>query len=315
MRASSACRSRPFVNVNRNAGWDFGGKVQPERRMVNDMRGHIGELLAKAIDRHALDARVPKDELATIRAVPRAYARARRRRALYADWPVGLCRADGGGYAQAPVSRCRRSPFKELLPSRRGRPCPTCSSTSVDMQATMLQPVGGMDRIAHAIYEQVKPAVRLQCAGHRDPPRRRPRADRAWPDGATEADYCICTLPLPASSRGSRAISRRRRRPRCKDVRLSAQRQGGVRGAALLGEDDDIYGGLAWTDRPNENVIYPSDGFNDRQGRAGRRLCAGWTNRDNPEPFARLSHEERFRISRESVEALHPGKSHLLTRA
>ena len=26
-----------------------------------------------------------------------------------------------------------------------------------DMQATMLQPVGGMDRIAHAIYEQVKP--------------------------------------------------------------------------------------------------------------------------------------------------------------
>ena len=35
-----------------------------------------------------------------------------------------------------------------------------------DMQATMLQPVGGMDRIAHAIYEQVKPAVRLRDPGH-----------------------------------------------------------------------------------------------------------------------------------------------------
>ena len=32
--AASACSSRTFINVNRNAGWDFGGKVFPERRMV-----------------------------------------------------------------------------------------------------------------------------------------------------------------------------------------------------------------------------------------------------------------------------------------
>ena len=56
-----------FVNVNRNAGWDFGGKVHPERRLVNDMRGHLGELLAKAIDQHALDQAVPKDELEHVR--------------------------------------------------------------------------------------------------------------------------------------------------------------------------------------------------------------------------------------------------------
>src|SRR3954454_14323285 len=52
-----------FVNVNRNAGWDFSGKVQPERRMVNDLRGRVSELLAKAIDQRALDAAMPKDEL------------------------------------------------------------------------------------------------------------------------------------------------------------------------------------------------------------------------------------------------------------
>ena len=63
----------PFINVNRNAGWDFGGKVQPERRMVEDMRGHLGELLAKAIDRKRSTA-VPKDELAAVPPVPRAYA-------------------------------------------------------------------------------------------------------------------------------------------------------------------------------------------------------------------------------------------------
>src|SRR5437763_1532660 len=63
----------PFVNVNRNAGWDFGGKVQAERRMVNDMRGHLAELLAKAIDRQALDRDVPKGELETIRQFLAAY--------------------------------------------------------------------------------------------------------------------------------------------------------------------------------------------------------------------------------------------------
>src|SRR5206468_4917300 len=48
----------PFVNINRNASWDFGGKVQPERRMVEDMRGHLAELLAKAIDARALDGAI-----------------------------------------------------------------------------------------------------------------------------------------------------------------------------------------------------------------------------------------------------------------
>src|SRR5439155_3512585 len=52
-----------FVNVNRNTGWDFGGIVHPDRRMVDDIRGHLGELLAKAIDQHALDQTVPKGEL------------------------------------------------------------------------------------------------------------------------------------------------------------------------------------------------------------------------------------------------------------
>src|SRR4051812_36302424 len=63
-----------FVNVNRNASWDFGGKVHPERRMVNDMRGHLAELLAKAIDRHALDQLAPKAEVEIVRQFLAPYA-------------------------------------------------------------------------------------------------------------------------------------------------------------------------------------------------------------------------------------------------
>ncbi len=42
--------------------------------------------------------------------------------------------------------------------------------------------------------------------------------------------------------------------------------------------------------------------------------CAGWNHNDTPDSFAALSHSERFRISRDSIEALHPGRSHLLSK-
>src|SRR5580765_722675 len=56
-----------MVNANRSARWDFADAVHPERRMVNDMRGRLAELLAKAIDSRALDQQVPKGELEMIR--------------------------------------------------------------------------------------------------------------------------------------------------------------------------------------------------------------------------------------------------------
>jgi monoamine oxidase len=61
-------------------------------------------------------------------------------------------------------------------------------------------------------------------------------------------------------------------------------------------------------------VIYPSDRFGSPKGVLVGSYAAGWTNQGNPDRFANLSHEERFRITRESIEALHPGKSHLLSK-
>jgi monoamine oxidase len=78
--------------------------------------------------------------------------------------------------------------------------------------------------------------------------------------------------------------------------------------------DNDLFGGLAWTDRLNENVIYPSDNFMSPKGVLVAAYVAGWTHQENPQKFAALSDEERFRISRESIEALHPGKSRLLSK-
>ena len=79
----------------------------------------------------------------------------------------------------------------------------------------------------------------------------------------------------------------------------------GVRSAALLGAEISLRG-VAWTDRLNENVIYPSNDFHAAKGVLVAAMSpAGPTG--HPQKFAALSHDERFRISRESIEALHRG--------
>jgi monoamine oxidase len=60
--------------------------------------------------------------------------------------------------------------------------------------------------------------------------------------------------------------------------------------------------------------MYPSHGIGSAKGVIVGAYCAGWTHNDTPDSFQALSHEERIRISRGSIEALHPGRSHLLAK-
>jgi monoamine oxidase len=294
-----------FVNVNRNAGWDFGGKVYPERRMVEDLLGNMTELLAKAIDQHALDQYATKDELGLLREMlPKS---------KYIPQGESGFSVDPGGYAQAPVALPALR-LKELLPSR-AIFLPYFFEHIWDMQATMLQPVGGMDRIAHAIYEQVKPLVRLRTrvkairrVGNRVRIEHGPGAQ------VSEADHCICTLPLPILARIPSDFSAEKKAaiaaapPYLHSVKLAFE-------APRFWETDDfIFGGMAWTDRLNENVLYPSDRYGAAKGVLVGAYCAGWTHRETPDSFAALSHEQRIRICRDSVEALHPGRSQLLRK-
>ncbi|MFL6751872.1 MAG: flavin monoamine oxidase family protein [Sphingomicrobium sp.] len=300
-----------FVNSNRSAGWDFGGKVHPERRMVEDMRGHLSELLAKAIDQHALDQDVPKGELEMIRQFLVPYGSLDPKGAYTPSGSSGYA-VEGGGYAQSPVPLPSLG-FNQLMPSR-AVILPYVFESINDMQATMLQPVGGMDRIAHAIYDQVKPAVRLRSpvtairrTGNRV------RIEHGPGSQGTEADYCVCTLGANLLAKIPNDFSPAKNAA-LKAVDYLPSVKVGFEAPRFWETDDDIFGGLAWTDRANENVIYPSNNFGAPRGILVAAYVAGWTNQDNPQKFAGYSNEERLRISRESVEALHPGKSKLLSK-
>ncbi|HVM23385.1 MAG TPA: FAD-dependent oxidoreductase [Sphingomicrobium sp.] len=301
----------PFINVNRSAGWDFGGKVEPERRMVNDMRGHLGELLAKAIDRKALDGVISADEIAAVREFLGPYAEVGPK-GVYVPGGRSGYSVEGGGYNQAPVPLPPLG-MKALAPSP-AVALPYLFEHIWDMQATMLQPVGGMDRIPLAIYERVKPLVRLRSPIHAI--RRsggRVRIEHGPGRLATEADYCLCTLPVPVLERLPNDFSPAKKAA-LKGVAYLPSVKVAFEAPRFWEQDDFIYGGLAWTDRANENVIYPSDGFGVAKGVLVGAYAAGWTNGDNPEKFAKMSHFEQFRVAAASIEALHPGRSRLLAK-
>ena len=275
-----------FINVNRNAGWDFGGKVHPERRMVER---HARPSCASCWPRRSTSMRstrrCPRASSSMIREFLALMAQLDDKGSYTPGGSSGYA-VEGGGYAQAPV------PLPPLgfdgTRARRARSaCLIVFEHIWDMQATMLQPVGGMDRIAHAIYEQVKPTVRLNTPVTRHPPRRRPRPDRAWPGQAGDRGRLLHLHAAAADPRADpERFFGRPRRPRSKRRRpISTASRSAFEAPRFWETDDNIFGGLAWTDRLNENVIYPSDDIGAPKGVLVGAYVAGWTNQDNPRPL------------------------------
>ncbi len=296
-----------FVNSHQATGWDFGGKIHRGRQMIYSLQSRLAELLAKAVDGKALNAEMPKEELEQFRQFLGFYGglndkgvSTARASLGFSDWPGGY---DDSGHPLDPLT------LKEVLPSR-GAAFPQIFEAIIDMQPTMLQPVGGMDQIARALYREVKASVRFnQPVGAIRREGNRVRIEHRG--NVTRADYCVCTLPANLLSRIPNDFSPAKQAalknvPYLKSAKVAFE-------APRFWEDEGIYGGLAWTDRLNENLIYPSDRHMSPRGVLVGAYVAGWTHPDTPEAFTKLPIAEQIRISRDSVEALHPGKAALLS--
>ena len=165
-----------FVNSHHATGWDFGGKVHRGRHMIYSFQSRLAELLAKAVDGKALNSAMPKEELEQFRqflgfyggldakGVPTGQA------ALgFTDWPGGY---DDPGRPLDPLT------LKDVLPGQAAA-FPQIFQSIIDMQPTMLQPVGGMDRDRPGTLPPGEDQRPFQPAGQRHPPRGRSGPDRA----------------------------------------------------------------------------------------------------------------------------------------
>jgi len=299
-----------MVNGNRTAKLDFKGKVVSNGQAVNDTRGAFSELLAKAIDKGALDREltgVDKQRLLGYLGAygdldPKRLYSNHEARAGFKNWP--------GGYDHPP-SGADPLRLSDLMQAQFWG-ISGFFEELVEMQATMLQPVGGMDRISYALYEQVKPTVTFG-AEVKEIRRSGKGAKIAYTVGGAvrslDADHVMVTIPLPVLAKIPADFS-----PRVQEAIVSGGKTyaHGTKVAwqsrRFWEQDDFQFGGLGWTDEPNELIWYPSGGFGEKTGILMGAYSIGFSGFMNPPKYAAMSLEERFAVSRRVIEKFHPGR-------
>ncbi len=262
----------PFIEVNHNSllhsTQAFGGTPQRYRDIMTDFNGQTAELLAKAVNQHHLDDVVGADERHDLLEAMQGWGLLDSDYAYKSSGKVSLRRgwskAQGGGPDGAPVPS-QPLPRAEVLKS--GLWQWLAFNMNYEMQTTMFQPVGGMDMIGKAFARQVEGLVthnikvtRIEQDEH--------GVDVTYDDnnhggavGHAHADYCVCTIPLAVLSQ----IDVQARTPLRQAIQAvpyeSSVKVGLEFNRRFWEEDEQIYGGISFTDQPMSQISYPSHGY------------------------------------------------------
>lgn len=285
-----------IVNENRAAYFQndgaFGGAPVLNRRVVNDSRGYISELLAKAINQNALDQELTTEDKEMVLEFVRRFGNL-----SSDDTYQGTSRA---GYTTPPGAMFQSGETNEPLELAELLKSDFWSykmhfGEGFNQAATMLQPVGGMDQIAKAFerqvgdmieYNAVVQQIRKTADGVRIV-----YTDASASEQALDADFAICTVPLKVLAGLDTDFS-----PAYKTAIASCDYNNAVKVAfqcdrRFWEEDYQIYGGISWTDQAVTQVWYPSGGFHNSKG-----IIVGayiWDN-EVSDPFAAQSLEQRL---------------------
>lgn len=294
-----------FVNDNRGAyihsASAFGGQPVRAREVITAMRGNIAELLAKAINAGALDDEISFGERAFVLEVLRDYGALNAFFGFTGSTRSGLAAGSGGLTPEVAAAELERDDV--LL--HNDIPFVPNFVESYNQAATMMQPVGGMDRIAYAFAEQLEAEIfyGAEVTGiFRSGSGVRIEGRTATESGALETDYAIVTIPpsvlrdIPNdfSSGIQSAIS---------STQYATPTKIAFQSPRFWEAEDQIYGGISWTDPDILQIWYPSGGFGESQGVIVGSYLFGGT---NAAVFGGLSPDARIELALSAGEEVHP---------
>ena len=302
-----------FVNDNRSA-WvqddaAFGGRPIRNREYMTDARGFLAELLAKSVDPRALDARLDADDHERLREFLRAYGDLDETLAYHGSDRAGYA---SGGMTTPGVKKPVRD-FSELLGANFWREHMHWGELA-DQTAPMLQPVGGMDRIVDGFMGRIGDAVELRAVAHEI------RLGEAGVEvaytgaggevRAVRADYCLNNMPAHL------VVGLRHNLPARYVRALSAPERGSLFKLAFQAkrrfwEDEQIYGGISWTNQDITQIWYPPHGIHS----SGGVILGAYAFDDAPGArLTRLSPAERIEAALAQGEKVHPDYRQLVER-
>jgi len=289
-------RSTLLQNDNIN-----GGKPYLQRKVINDTRGQVSELLAKAVVGGALDQDLSKEDRDRLVDALKLYG-ALDKSGKY----VGCDRADiiryPGAGPQTMIVAEDPIPIHALLDANFW--AGELYEEAWDWQATMMQPVGGMQQISNAfakslgsiiIYEAPVTDIAKTTHGVRV------SYEKAGATHSITADYAVCAMPLTILRKIKADLDADHRR-----VVQNAQYRSSFKipweSNRFWETDYNIYGGLSFLSQGPSPIWYPSAALMSVRG----IVVSGYMD-EFSQGFDKLSMQEKFDASRTQIEKLHPG--------
>ena len=301
-----------------------GGAPVQQRQVIHDTRGYLAELLTKAINKHTLDDELSKEDSARLLDFLSGFGDLNEQGKYVGSMRAGFVTPRGAGPAQFVLHKPLK--FSELLAADFSMG--EFYEEQIDWQATMFQPIGGMDRIPYG-FARALPATMI----HYDSPVTEitttdNNVTIAYTKSGTPqtltADFCICTMPISVLAKTKNNFSSETQKA-FTGMSMTALYKIGWEAPRFWETENNIYGGISFLNDAVNLVWYPTDklfsptgvvvaGFGSERNDIGG-MGLGGSSSSGPTPFGALpTTEAKLEASRTAVEKLHPGRSHLLTK-
>jgi monoamine oxidase len=277
-----------------------GGKPVVQRQVVNDTRGHVSELLAKSLNQGLLDSEMTKEDRERMLAFLRTYGPLDQAGKYNGSDRAGYSKTAGAGDDAGVLSE--PIDMHTLLDENFWQGM--LFEETFDMQATMFQPVGGMDRIPYAFaknlghivhYGSQVSEIRKTAKGVRIGYTQKGAAK------TMEADYCICAMPLTILKKTPNDFSAPFKKV-IEECTYANAYKVAWESRRFWEQDYNIYGGLEFVNEGCSPIWFPSAGMFTSRG----VLVSGYTD-ETASAFGKLPIPEKLEESRRSIERLHPG--------
>lgn len=315
----------------------WGGQRQINRQIANDTRGYVAELLAKAVRKGALDQELDEGDRDRLLCLLKVFGDLGESKACTKCSETHTVCAACGKSCDGCLTCAGQCPacFAYAGSTRAGCEHPLTVYTACtpetplalgellksqfwqhrfyqpvdyEWQATLFQPVGGMDQIVEGFKRQVGSLVQYRSVVEEikladDGVEVFFRDEFGGERCSRKADFCISNIPLPVlqeipanfSEPFAWAVAHGKFAPTCK-VGWQANRR--------FWEDDrnQIYGGISWIDDLITQMWYPSNDYFTGKG----TLTGTYNYDDNAVRMGKMSLEERLVEARKGALKLHP---------
>ena len=260
-----------YNNVNENTYYFSEGKGPLSNKKVrvrevhNDIRGWMAELLAKGLDGGKIDAGMSKEDTLKVIEYLRAEGGLDIDKLYKASARRGYIDSPGPGDREGKIG----DPMTLVAMAESGLLDPdfyNVAEYTYELQGTLFQAVGGMDRIAAAFEQQVGGLIRRGAevsAIHNVEKGVKVVYKDATGEKSIAADLCICTIPLPVLSNIDHNFSADASRAIDSIVYMSTGKIGLQFKRRFWEEDEGIYGGITHTNNQLTQIFYPS--YEDRK--------------------------------------------------